>query len=546
LLSDFGWCNAALPAAEEAAALYSELAGQHPDAFQHDLAGALHTLGTILSDLGRSEAAWEAIEKARAQNPFTTLESNKAQLDATLFEINRVSNFRLLALDINGTSFFADFTWNLAPTINILLGRNGYGKSYILHAIAALLASDYRAMADLFPANEGEQRIGLTLDYQRHILATALEGSSRLDAGVRQTRLEFQNVATKTRQGTAGLRSRIGPVPLLAIPDLRFIDQSNLAIGAGAMEFSDALRSCTIHFLRNQPIVGLIHNTLYQLCLDYLEYGTLKLPGIQLLERVITRLSGAEFTVQKIQRSQSTAQFEIQVISEGLGHRPMPLQRASQGTLSTVAMLVLIERFLRTLIPNTPPEEDVCARSALVIIDELDAHLHPSWQRIIVPVLRETFPHVQFIVSVHSPLVISECLESEVAVLRKIESEQRFLIESDPSLIGEDLQAIIRRVFETDPTSSTLDKYLTLLGNRSRLENSIAYLRGKEALTSEEETELCQAEIELTRLNRAQHTRQQQMQIEDLEEYEISLKARVTRLEAEVARLEARAKELGK
>jgi len=64
-------------------------------------------------------------------------------------------------------------------------------------------------------------------------------------------------------------------------------------------------------------------------------------------------------------------------------------------------MLGLIENFLRALVPNTPLQEDVCDRPAIVTIDELDAHLHPSWQRKLVPILRETFPNIQFIVSAH-------------------------------------------------------------------------------------------------------------------------------------------------
>ncbi|WP_419780521.1 AAA family ATPase [Maridesulfovibrio sp.] len=44
----------------------------------------------------------------------------------------------------------------------------------------------------------------------------------------------------------------------------------------------------------------------------------------------------------------------------------------------------------------------------LIIIDEIDLHLHPKWQRRIVPALRETFPNCQFIITTHSPQVLSE------------------------------------------------------------------------------------------------------------------------------------------
>ena len=40
----------------------------------------------------------------------------------------------------------------------------------------------------------------------------------------------------------------------------------------------------------------------------------------------------------------------------------------------------------------------------IVLIDEIDLHLHPRWQRIIVPALLEAFPKLQFVATTHSPL----------------------------------------------------------------------------------------------------------------------------------------------
>jgi hypothetical protein len=46
----------------------------------------------------------------------------------------------------------------------------------------------------------------------------------------------------------------------------------------------------------------------------------------------------------------------------------------------------------------------------VVLIDEIDAHLHPSWQRAIGPWLHDRFPNIQFIVATHSPLIATRCL----------------------------------------------------------------------------------------------------------------------------------------
>ncbi len=66
MLSALGRREPALAAAEEAVALYRELAAQRPDAFRPDLARSLNNLGNMLSDLGRREPALAAAEEAVA------------------------------------------------------------------------------------------------------------------------------------------------------------------------------------------------------------------------------------------------------------------------------------------------------------------------------------------------------------------------------------------------------------------------------------------------------------------------------------------------
>ena len=53
----------------------------------------------------------------------------------------------------------------------------------------------------------------------------------------------------------------------------------------------------------------------------------------------------------------------------------------------------------------------------VVLIDEIDAHLHPRWQRSVLRSLRETFPSLQFIATSHSPQVIGELTRDEIWIL---------------------------------------------------------------------------------------------------------------------------------
>jgi predicted ATP-binding protein involved in virulence len=57
---------------------------------------------------------------------------------------------------------------------------------------------------------------------------------------------------------------------------------------------------------------------------------------------------------------------------------------------------------------------------AIVLIDEIDCHLHPKWQKNIIPALRRLFPNVQFIITTHSPFVVSSVYPDEVYKLGEV------------------------------------------------------------------------------------------------------------------------------
>ena len=62
----------------------------------------------------------------------------------------------------------------------------------------------------------------------------------------------------------------------------------------------------------------------------------------------------------------------------------------------------------RLAIANPNPECKPLEGSGVVLIDVIELHLHPKWQRAIIPNLKKTFPNCQFIVTTHSPQVISD------------------------------------------------------------------------------------------------------------------------------------------
>ena len=81
----------------------------------------------------------------------------------------------------------------------------------------------------------------------------------------------------------------------------------------------------------------------------------------------------------------------------------------------------------------------------VVLIDELDLHLHPRWQRVALPRLREAFPRLQFIISTHSPQVLSSAENRQVRRLVDGQIQDRNVFVS-----GRDTNAILRDLMRTD------------------------------------------------------------------------------------------------
>lgn len=98
----------------------------------------------------------------------------------------------------------------------------------------------------------------------------------------------------------------------------------------------------------------------------------------------------------------------------------------------------------RFAIANPNPDCNPLEGSGVVLIDEIELHLHPKWQRAIIPNLKKTFPNCQFIITTHSPQVISDL--KWVHLLRS--TSEGIAIERVPSF-GKDSNRILKTLMET-------------------------------------------------------------------------------------------------
>jgi len=80
-------------------------------------------------------------------------------------------------------------------------------------------------------------------------------------------------------------------------------------------------------------------------------------------------------------------------------------------------LLALVADLARRLAIANPQWENPLLGYGVVLIDEVDLHLHPRWQRAVIPSLQATFPNCQFIITTHSPLVLSQVSPQNVVIL---------------------------------------------------------------------------------------------------------------------------------
>ena len=96
---------------------------------------------------------------------------------------------------------------------------------------------------------------------------------------------------------------------------------------------------------------------------------------------------------------------------------PTTFENLSDGQRAVIGLVGDIARRMCLLNPQLGVE--VTTKTAgVVLIDELDMHLHPRWQRIITQGLQTAFPALQFIVASHSPQVLGELRPEQIILLR--------------------------------------------------------------------------------------------------------------------------------
>jgi len=125
------------------------------------------------------------------------------------------------------------------------------------------------------------------------------------------------------------------------------------------------------------------------------------------------------------------------------------LNQLSQGERSLIALVADLARRLSMIGERSKKTAAASlALPAWVLIDEIELHLHPAWQRDVLTRLRLTFPNAQFIVTTHSPLVLADVPASNVRLLTR-NGDDLLVTEPASPTAGRDTNAILEEVMGT-------------------------------------------------------------------------------------------------
>jgi predicted ATP-binding protein involved in virulence len=137
--------------------------------------------------------------------------------------------------------------------------------------------------------------------------------------------------------------------------------------------------------------------------------------------------------------------------------KPFKLHQLSDGERGLLAIVFDLTR--RLAIANPESSNPISEGIALVMIDEIELHLHPTWQRQILRRLTSTFKNCQFIVTTHSPLVIGEVEARCIRFLERDEETNRVIATIPSESYGLDANRILDELMGTsDRNKEIADK----------------------------------------------------------------------------------------
>ena len=383
---------------------------------------------------------------------------------------------------------FEQATFTFRPGINLLVGINGVGKSSVLDALRVLLSQAIpkftasRSRPDSFDTDYitvGRDALTAELQFEledlsftqlmrqqreEHIPVKEREGQVRgqtYDAGERNhftvhERNLPKDIKTTTQQPLAVYFSTRRSLPIMKAPS------KQTSSGGQAAAFADALSHRELR-LREFAEWWLAQQILSQEMTDSMAKPRLEIlaDAVKQFLEGYTHLRAVGDPAPIFILSNSKLGSDARL---GGGQAPallldkngmtLDVRQLSDGERGLLALILDLAR--RLSLANPELDDPLRDGKGVVLIDELDLHLHPRWQRTVVEKLTKTFPNCQFIATTHSPQIIGEVSPDKIILLESGQPPDR----PDQSL-GMDSNWILRYLMDANERDSDTKQELS-------------------------------------------------------------------------------------
>jgi predicted ATP-binding protein involved in virulence len=330
----------------------------------------------------------------------------------------RVSSLKLK--DFRG---FAACELSLDRPLTVLVGVNGAGKTSVLEAVVRLLNVTNRVPSRVrsFGVDADIRRgastceismVGTTKGAPFHTtIQLAREGAPRVHTSApKRGAGEGEGKGGSSESASTPLTAAYYPTDRV-VPDRRYAAQSRFISSTGLHDLARLESLDRLPVRADVSFRGFFEWFRYREDFEN-EQRSRGAPGYEdrplkavrdAIERVVPGIS--RLRVQRIPyqlvATKSGAEYELDQLSDG-----------ERGLLAMVGDLA----YRLTIANKDLP--DPLQGEALVLIDEIEQHLHPAWQRVVVESLRRAFPSCQLVLTTHSPQVLSEVPNDAVMLLQ--------------------------------------------------------------------------------------------------------------------------------
>jgi predicted ATP-binding protein involved in virulence len=365
-----------------------------------------------------------------------------------------LKNFRL----------FDDLTVDFDDRLNIFLGINGAGKSALLDAIAVMISAFVARLGDWKESHENMYHIN-EADIQLNKKFSDIE----IETKHNQTNINWQLDLNKTnnrknvvelKKNTTNLIAELDNNQNMSLPILVYYNAKRLTESNRKTPFKTSFSQLLAYRNALNPTVQNF-NDFENWFID--EEGfedkmrlegdhNYRNPKLQVIRKVIhsflSQLGDARFNDLKVKKQRNDKSLIKSVLTINKNEKVLELTQLSTG--EKVILSTIIDIAHRLTLAN-PSLENPLIGQGIVLIDEIDLHLHPQWQQGVVPALLATFPNVQFLITTHSPLVLNQIDKKHIFII-----ENGQIVKNHPNTNGKDVNSILNQVFKTDERPSDI------------------------------------------------------------------------------------------